>query len=194
MGSTAGRYWARSPRYILRASDSKLLRFAPNDQNSPAVDATVIDLSQTGLAFTVAKQSTPAVGSVIKVEFSVPEQEQIAWFARVRRVEPYIATSRAQFSKEGPPSLPKNVGDSRSSFFEHETARSAKVAVDFTNLPLHLQRKLRLSLNSRVHINAADGSEIQLESNANIRSKQIFLFVMLTAALLAITQFSLLLP
>ncbi len=191
MGSTAGRYFTRSPRYILRTADSNVLRFAAYDPNSPSVPATIIDLSQSGLAFAVAHQSIPQVGAVIKVEFSIPGQDQIAWFARVRRVEPFILAPEPQAAKESRQASSSKDGNS---FHVYEPPRLEKVAIDFANLPRDFQRKLHRSLRSRVHINAENGSEIQLDSSRYDRSRQLLVFVLLTLAMAAITQLSLLSP
>ena len=90
MGSAA-RFVPRSPRYVFRPQDEKLLRFAGMETKGKATKATVRDLSTTGISFVTGAEHAPKEGEMLKVEFGLPatraNPSQVAWFANVVRVE-----------------------------------------------------------------------------------------------------------
>lgn len=88
MSSAASQYRPRSPRYVLRADDHTLMRFAGMETRGITMQAQVVDLSETGLSFSIGTQSdAPEEGDMLKVEFTVPGRRQIACFATVVRVQ-----------------------------------------------------------------------------------------------------------
>lgn len=87
MSSTAGRYIARSPRYILSPLDSRMMRFAPMDTRGVTWPAEILDLSESGLAFTLKTDEYPREGESVKIEFTIPGRRQVACFATVTRLE-----------------------------------------------------------------------------------------------------------
>ncbi|MCB0364095.1 MAG: PilZ domain-containing protein [Bdellovibrionaceae bacterium] len=83
------RFVPRAPRYVLRPTDNRFLRFAYQDDRKHTFSTRFLNVSETGLAFVVDRDCVPHIGDFIKVEFPVPGQEQVAWFARVVRIEEY---------------------------------------------------------------------------------------------------------
>lgn len=77
------------------------MRFGPAHMRGQAFieHTTLVNLSETGLAFLTDRGSELKVGDIIKVEIPVPESDQIAWFARVVRIEEY-ESRRWFFSRE----------------------------------------------------------------------------------------------
>lgn len=97
--SVASRFFPRAPRYTLRANDDNQMRFALMQTRGNALDTELINISQSGLKFTVFNGEVPPrgldEGDMIKIEFRVPSggrprgtPKQIACFATVTRVEP----------------------------------------------------------------------------------------------------------
>ncbi len=87
MANPLRRFVARAPRYILRPNDNQMLRFAPNHVHNRSFSTRFVNVSETGLAFIIDRTSAPRIGEFLKVEFPVPGGEQIAWFAKVVRLE-----------------------------------------------------------------------------------------------------------
>lgn len=71
------------------------MRFSLYRDNEPGNihDTLLLNLSETGLAFLVKPGFEPNLGDRIKVEIPIPNGDQMAWFARVVRVQEY-QTSR----------------------------------------------------------------------------------------------------
>lgn len=131
--SSAHRYHTRSPRYLLRPEDRSLMRFAGMETRGSSVTTQVQDLSETGLSFTIHGELTPHEGDMLKVEFTVPDRNQIACFATVVRVEE---------RKEWDPTLgPLSYN---------------LVAIQFRNLPAAHHRALQAGLRARTD-NETDG-------------------------------------
>lgn len=89
MAERLRKFIPRAPRYVLRPSDEKFLRYAHHDERNRSFTTQIINLSETGIAFLVERESAPALGDVIKIEFPIPGGEQVAWFARVVRMEEF---------------------------------------------------------------------------------------------------------
>lgn len=87
MANPLRRFVARAPRYILRPNDNQMLRFAPNHVHNRSFSTRFVNVSESGLAFVIDRASAPRIGEFLKVEFPVPGGEQIAWFAKVVRLE-----------------------------------------------------------------------------------------------------------
>lgn len=90
MGQALRRFVPRAPRYVLRPNDNQMLRFAPNKVLNRSYSTRFLNVSESGLAFLIDKASAPGIGEFIKVEFPVPGGEQIAWFAKVVRLEEFV--------------------------------------------------------------------------------------------------------
>lgn len=84
---TAARYFQRAPRYIFRPDDERLMRFAEMETRNSALRARIHDLSATGISFVVESNESPMTGDLLKIEFGLPGDRQVAWFATVVRVE-----------------------------------------------------------------------------------------------------------
>lgn len=90
----AGRYSRRSPRYTLRANDIRHLRMARKISRQNIVYETeILDVSETGLAFSLPINEAPQIGELLALEFTVPGGRQMAWRGRVTRIE--MPTDRA---------------------------------------------------------------------------------------------------
>jgi PilZ domain len=82
-----------------------MLRFAANVSKNRSFSTQFVNVSETGLAFLISRESAPRIGEFIKVEFPVPGGEQIAWFAKVVRLEelhepPWWSNKRPQIEAE----------------------------------------------------------------------------------------------
>ncbi len=79
--------YPRAPRYIIDISDHQVVRFAQMPKGSKAMHTRIINLSESGMAFLVPYLTSPELEEVIKVEFSAPNTDSIACFAKVVRVQ-----------------------------------------------------------------------------------------------------------
>jgi hypothetical protein len=106
------------------------LRFAHRDDRRNSYATRFINVSETGLAFLVDRDCAPHIGEFIKVEFPVPGTGQIAWFARVVRIEEYHPprTWHKRLDKEDDEIL---------------------VAVHFDDLPEGHRKAIRAGLNQK---------------------------------------------
>lgn len=85
---TASKIYPRSPRYVLQMKDKKILRYAPYPRGNRAFFTEIVNLSETGMAFTVPFLDTPHKNEIIMVEFTPPGQtESIACYAQVKRIQ-----------------------------------------------------------------------------------------------------------
>lgn len=128
MSAHARRYFERPPRYVLNASDNSMMRFRDSEPNGLPVNANVVDVSATGMAFVMEGPEIPYLHETLKVEFTIPGKQQIACFANVVRID-----------------LVKKWHPDRGEEF------ATKVALKFQELPFVYQRALQKSLDDRVH-------------------------------------------
>lgn len=132
MGELLKRFRPRAPRYVLRPEDAQLLFFAHSGQPSGSKYPTkILNVSETGIAFLVYKSTAPQIGDLIKIEFPVPGAEQIAWWARVVRMEEYSSSPWWRDSDEAPSSTEILVG------------------VNFEHLPLGHRKEIQEGLFKR---------------------------------------------
>ncbi len=89
MDSVLRKFVQRAPRYILRPQDRNVMRFSlENTLGTSGIEqTTLINLSESGLAFLAAPGTQIEIGERIKVEIPIPGREQIAWGARVVRIQ-----------------------------------------------------------------------------------------------------------
>jgi hypothetical protein len=80
------KWFGRAPRYVLRPEDNQFVRFA-NEVRQKASGIEILDISKTGMAFTVHREQVPRLGENIIIEFEAPGTGQMACFARVVRLE-----------------------------------------------------------------------------------------------------------
>lgn len=113
----------RSPRYVLQMKDKKIMRYAPYPKGHRAFFTEVVNLSETGMAFTVPFLDSPQINEMIMVEFAVPGGEPVACFAKVHRVQKYTLIEADFFQKD-----------------------CKLVAVEFQKLPAAQHQTLRQSL------------------------------------------------
>lgn len=79
--------YPRAPRYTLELGDNQIVRFAHMPKGSKAMHTRILNLSESGMAFLVPFLSAPQLDERIKVEFTAPNSESIACFAKVVRVQ-----------------------------------------------------------------------------------------------------------
>jgi c-di-GMP-binding flagellar brake protein YcgR len=87
MTTSLARYHARAPRYILDTQDSNLIRLSGAERRSWEENTEIKDISLTGLSFTASADLSPQLGEIIKIQFTVPNSEQMACYAVVIRIE-----------------------------------------------------------------------------------------------------------
>jgi hypothetical protein len=129
MGSRARKFVPRAPRYELNAKDNRFLRFAHNNEPGQSYTTQFIDISQTGLAFITDQDNAPRVSELIKVEIPLENNQSIAWWARVVRVEEY-APHKWYLKKE-----------------HFHGSDQVLVAITFHDLPPAHARQIRETLN-----------------------------------------------
>lgn len=86
MGIPSKKLIRRAHRYILDPSDNHMLVFS-GEQSAERIQADIINISTTGVGFLVDSEKAPHFGTIIKMQFSVPNHGIIAWWGRVVRVE-----------------------------------------------------------------------------------------------------------
>ncbi len=87
MTGSLARYHARSPRYILDTQDNNLIRYSGAERLSWEEKTELKNVSLTGLSFTSARDLSPQLGEIIKIQFQVPLAETMACYAVVIRIQ-----------------------------------------------------------------------------------------------------------
>lgn len=131
--STIKKERRRAPRYVLKPEDYKRSRMKQmlDGETFPMV-TEIHDVSKNGLSFKVAHHRAPRVGSIVALEFTIPNQRQIAWYGRVVRLESF-----AQDFEEGVVAYDQLV----------------RVGVSFENLPKSFEKMISFQIEQ---IMAAD--------------------------------------
>ena len=96
MALSLARYHTRAPRYILDTNDNSLIRTNIVNNLQWEEKITISDLSMTGLSFTTPQDLAPLLNEVIKIQFTVPNAEQMACYAQVVRVQ----ENQSKFERE----------------------------------------------------------------------------------------------
>lgn len=102
MSGSLARYHARSPRYILDTQDNNLIRYSGAERLPWEEKTELRNISLTGLSFVCARDLSPQLGEIIKIQFSVPGSETMACYAIVIRIapdEPYSNEIAVHFYK-----------------------------------------------------------------------------------------------
>ncbi|OQW49319.1 MAG: hypothetical protein A4S09_12450 [Proteobacteria bacterium SG_bin7] len=86
MNNPVRKWFGRAPRYVLRPEDNQFVRFA-NEIRQKSTGIEILDISKTGMAFTVRRENAPRLSENIIIEFEAPGTGQIACYARVVRLE-----------------------------------------------------------------------------------------------------------
>ena len=91
MGDAVRKMVPRAPRYILGPGDNQVVRFSFADTKggNAALQTSMVNLSETGVAFLIDPVLAPELGETVKIEIPIPGADQIAWFAQVVRIEMY---------------------------------------------------------------------------------------------------------
>ena len=79
--------YPRAPRYVIEIGDNEVVRFALSPKGSKAMHTRIVNLSESGMAFLCPYLTAPNHGEMIKVEFTAPNTDPIACFAKVVRVQ-----------------------------------------------------------------------------------------------------------
>ena len=152
MGSRATKFISRAPRYTLRASDNRFLRFARQGDASQSYTTHFIDISATGLAFVTDRDVSPQVSDLIKIEFPLENGKTVAWWARVVRVEEY--DSQKWYMKDE----------------KFQDSNQVLVAVSFHELPSGHAQAIREALNKKFE-------EVHLtEKRKKIKNMSLYIF------------------
>lgn len=104
-----------------------MMRFKSENPDGTALTAKVVNVSETGLSFTMNSDEFPEVEEVLMIEFTVPGKKQIACFASVVRIEP---------QDDWHPS--------------HGETSLVRIALTFLQMPAPYKRALKESLKERV--------------------------------------------
>lgn len=131
MAQPLRKFVARAPRYLLRPDDNRMMRFAADNEQHRTYSTQFYNVSESGLAFIVDRKSAPRVGDLIKLEFSIPGGDQIAWFAKVVRIEEH------------------QVAPWWSERRDREEVRDVLIGVTFQALPEGHRRAIRQHLQTR---------------------------------------------
>lgn len=89
----------RSARYVLQVKDKKVMRYAPYARGHRAFFTEILNLSESGMAFTVPFLDSPQLHETIMVEFTVPGGSSVACFAKVKRIQDYRLIEADFFQK-----------------------------------------------------------------------------------------------
>jgi len=107
MGEALRKFVPRAFRYVLRPQDRNGMRFSlEHSRGTGGIErTTLLNLSESGVAFLMSPGMEPHVGERIKVEIPIPNGEQIAWWARVVRVQEHqsrswFASNKANFHEQ----------------------------------------------------------------------------------------------
>jgi len=79
----------RPTRYFFNPEDDHFIRFSSNERTD-SILAEMLNISSTGLAFIINKASSPKMGQLIRIEFTVPGGDKMAWWGYVRRVANFV--------------------------------------------------------------------------------------------------------
>jgi hypothetical protein len=129
MSASVRKFVSRAPRYTLRPTDNSFMRFAQKGEMGNSHITQFVDISMTGLAFITDRETAPFLFEMIKIEVPLANGDQIAWWAKVVRVE---AHSEAKWY------LRKN---------EVTDDSKVLVAVQYHDLPLSHREKIKKTVD-----------------------------------------------
>ncbi len=89
MGQAIRKFVPRAPRYVLQPTDNQVLRYGSEQDEHTSHQTHIIDLSETGLSYLVDRECAPQIGDMIRLEFTVPGHQPVAWWGRVTRITEY---------------------------------------------------------------------------------------------------------
>ncbi len=76
---------SRSPRYVIRTGEQQVLRFSRGGSKKKIAKTRILNLSDSGMAFSVDGRAIPHIGEIIKVEFD--DGNRVTRYGRVVRLE-----------------------------------------------------------------------------------------------------------
>ena len=91
MASTLRKFIARAPRYTLRPSDNRLMRYAHEGESGQIFTTRIVDVSQSGVSFIADRENAPFIHERVKLEIPLEDGQQVAWWGKVVRVEEYAS-------------------------------------------------------------------------------------------------------
>tara|TARA_Y100000817_G_scaffold261155_1_gene215526 strand:+ start:32 stop:712 length:681 start_codon:yes stop_codon:yes gene_type:complete len=156
---TLHKFVPRATRFVLRPEDNRLLLYKPQPRLAPTHSTEILNISATGVAFVTERDIAPKLGEIIKMEFTIPGGEKIAWFGRVVRTEEFEARTWMRTS------------------FGHPSLDQIIIGIHFENMPETQKDKLSKGISKRIH---------QLQSNNRKRHLAHFLKFAKTYALQAL--------
>lgn len=167
MSSRATKFYARAPRYTLSPSDNRFFRYAHETEQGRSHTTRILDLSLTGLAFITDLEFAPRISELIKVEIPLSENETIAWWARVVRVEEY-EPQKWYMKKE-----------------DFSDGNQVMVAISFHDLPAGHAQQIRETLDKKFNeLSAAERIKRRKMMAAFVANQawRILFYLSLTAA------------
>lgn len=105
MAESVKKLYPRAPRYTLNVDDKRVLRFSGLPRGSKDFFTEIINISESGMAFTLPYLDNPKMGETIKIQFTPPGSKSVACFATIKRIE-----TQSFFDNFGKPITKKVVG------------------------------------------------------------------------------------
>lgn len=167
MSSRAVKFIPRATRYTLSPSDNRYLRYAHDNDLGHTFTTRFVDISQTGLAFITDRENAPRLSDLIKIEIPLQENNTIAWWARVVRVEEYAAHKWYLNAKD----------------FQSEN--QVLVAVVFYDLPPAHSRQIRETLDKKFTEMQAAARHERMQNITKFIVEQMWLILFYTSLVLA---------
>ena len=167
MSASIKKFVNRAPRYTLRPTDNRMMRFAHEGEAGQAYATKIVDLSTTGISFVADRENAPFIFEMIKVEIPLPDGQQIAWWGKVVRMEEYAAHKWYL----------KNV--------DIDQSRQVIIAVSFERLPqAHVQR-IKKALTTKFEEMDQEKKRIALKQLSALwasRTKEFILYLAIVGA------------
>lgn len=167
MSSRAVKFIPRATRYTLTPNDNRYLRYAHSTDVGHTFTTRFVDISQTGLAFVTDRESAPRLSDLIKIEIPLEENQTIAWWARVVRVEEYAP--HKWYLKAN----------------DFQSENQVLVAIVFHELPPAHSRQIRETLDKKLDELHLLARRERMKYMAQFIAEQTWLFVFYVSLILA---------
>lgn len=96
----AQKMYPRSPRYVLNTKDNRVLRYSSYPGKDRSFYTEIINLSETGMAFTTPFLECPKKDEIIMVEFGAPNGQKMACYGKVVRIQNHKVIAEGIAEKE----------------------------------------------------------------------------------------------
>ena len=150
------------------------MRFAQKGEVGRSYITQFVDISMTGLAFITDRETAPFLFEMIKIEIPLDNNQQIAWWAKVVRVEEYA--DHKWYLKKA----------------EEMDESKVLVAVHYHDLPLGHREKIKLTLEKKFVELESERRAERFKTLASLWSHytwQIFLYGALIASTIWVLWF-----